>query len=72
MLNSTCIIIDAPTCMYNCTPDLMYSFMVLVFDYFIVLWFQGPLMVHVTKLYPNHDAAVFQALGRVLSGTCKH
>ncbi|XP_064401615.1 116 kDa U5 small nuclear ribonucleoprotein component-like isoform X2 [Halichondria panicea] len=30
---------------------------------------EGPLMVHVTKLYPNHDAAVFQALGRVLSGT---
>ncbi len=35
----------------------------------IVLLFQGPLMVHVTKLYPNYDAAVFQALGRVLSAT---
>ncbi len=51
-------------------------FDVYFFDYdsrvLIVLLFQGPLMVHVTKLYPNHDAAVFQALGRVLSGTCKH
>ncbi len=28
-------------------------------------------MVHVTKLYPNQDAAVFQAFGRVLSGTCE-
>ena len=27
-------------------------------------------MVNVTKLYPTQDAAVFQAFGRVISGTC--
>eukprot|EP00911_Craspedida_sp_UC1_P000165 UC1_evm1s131 len=30
---------------------------------------EGPLMVQVTKLYPNADASAFDALGRVLSGT---
>ena len=28
-------------------------------------------MFHVTKLYPTHDATVFHAFGRVISGTCK-
>ena len=32
---------------------------------------QGPLMVHVTKLYPNQQRTSFYALGRVLSGTIK-
>lgn len=29
-------------------------------------------MVNVTKLYPANDATVFQAFGRVISGTCKY
>ncbi|XP_003391662.2 PREDICTED: 116 kDa U5 small nuclear ribonucleoprotein component-like, partial [Amphimedon queenslandica] len=29
----------------------------------------GPLMVHVTKLYPTQDATQFHAFGRVISGT---
>ena len=29
-------------------------------------------MVNVTKLYPAQDATVFQAFGRVISGTCKY
>ena len=29
----------------------------------------GELVVHVTKLYPSQDASVFDAFGRVLSGT---
>ena len=42
-----------------------YNLFILVH---IVLLFQSPIyVVHVTKLYPNHDAAVFQAFGRVLS-----
>ena len=45
------------------------SFLDYVSRVLIVLLFQGPLMVHVTKLYLNYDAAVFQALGRVLSAT---
>ena len=32
---------------------------------------QGPLMLHVTKLYPNQQRTAFYALGRVLSGTIK-
>ena len=32
---------------------------------------QGPLMLHVTKLYPTPDATQFHAFGRVLSGTCE-
>lgn len=31
----------------------------------------GPLVVHITKLYPTTDASAFRALGRVLSGTLK-
>jgi U5 small nuclear ribonucleoprotein component len=31
----------------------------------------GPLMVHVTKLYPTDDARAFVALGRVVSGTLR-
>jgi 116 kDa U5 small nuclear ribonucleoprotein component len=31
----------------------------------------GPLMVHVTKLYPSEDARSFVALGRVVSGTLR-
>lgn len=31
----------------------------------------GPLMVHITKLYPTQDATQFHAFGRVISGTCK-
>lgn len=31
----------------------------------------GPLMIHVTKLYPSLDRTQFYALGRVLSGTLK-
>lgn len=30
---------------------------------------EGPLMFHVTKLYPTPDATVFHAFGRVMSGT---
>jgi U5 small nuclear ribonucleoprotein component len=30
---------------------------------------EGPLMVHVTKLYPTQDATQFHAFGRVISGT---
>ena len=30
---------------------------------------QGPLMLHITKLYPSPDATIFHAFGRVLSGT---
>ena len=33
---------------------------------------EGPLMIHVTKLYPNQDATVFHAFGRVISGTCTY
>ena len=32
---------------------------------------EGPLMFHVTKLYPTQDATVFHAFGRVMSGTCE-
>ena len=32
---------------------------------------EGPLMFHVTKLYPTPDATVFHAFGRVMSGTCE-
>ena len=32
---------------------------------------QGPLVVHVTKLYSTSDATSFNALGRVMSGTAK-
>lgn len=32
---------------------------------------EGPLVVHVTKLYSSSDAKTFNALGRVLSGTAK-
>jgi U5 small nuclear ribonucleoprotein component len=31
----------------------------------------GPLMINVTKLYPNKDATRFDALGRVFSGRIK-
>ena len=32
---------------------------------------EGPLMVHITKLYPSPDAQDFHAFGRVMSGTAK-
>lgn len=32
---------------------------------------EGPLVVHVTKLYPSEDAQEFHAFGRVLSGTVR-
>lgn len=32
----------------------------------------GPLMVQVTKLFPNADASAFDAFGRVVSGTLHH
>ena len=32
---------------------------------------EGPLMVHVTKLYPTEDASQFHAFGRIISGTCE-
>ncbi len=31
----------------------------------------GPLVIHVTKLYPDSSLAYFNALGRVFSGTVK-
>lgn len=30
---------------------------------------QGPLTLHITKLYPSQDATIFHAFGRVMSGT---
>ncbi|CAI8001672.1 116 kDa U5 small nuclear ribonucleoprotein component, partial [Geodia barretti] len=30
---------------------------------------EGPLMLHVTKLFPNQDLTMFHAFGRVISGT---
>ena len=30
---------------------------------------EGPLMLHVTKLYPTEDASQFHAFGRIISGT---
>ena len=30
---------------------------------------EGPLMLHITKLYPTQDATVFHAFGRVMCGT---
>ena len=36
-----------------------------------VIYLQGPLMFHVTKLFPTQDATVFHAFGRVISGTCE-
>ena len=32
----------------------------------------GELIVHVTKLYPSQDATIFEAFGRVMSGTIEH
>lgn len=32
---------------------------------------EGPLMLHITKLYPTQDATVFHAFGRVMCGTCE-
>ncbi len=32
----------------------------------------GELVVHITKLYPSQDGTVFEAFGRVLSGTFEH
>lgn len=32
---------------------------------------QGPLCIHVTKLYPNEQQSRFYALGRIMSGTVK-
>ena len=32
---------------------------------------EGPLMIHITKLYPSPDAQDFHAFGRVMSGTAK-
>ena len=29
----------------------------------------GELLVHIVKLYPNHDASSFRAFGRIYSGT---
>ena len=31
----------------------------------------GPLMVHITKLYPTQDATKFHAFENVISGTCE-
>lgn len=32
---------------------------------------EGPVVVHVTKLFPTEDGQEFQAFGRVMSGTVK-
>eukprot|EP01113_Clastostelium_recurvatum_P026831 TRINITY_DN3223_c0_g1_i2.p1 TRINITY_DN3223_c0_g1~~TRINITY_DN3223_c0_g1_i2.p1 ORF type:complete len:970 (+),score=181.67 TRINITY_DN3223_c0_g1_i2:91-2910(+) len=32
---------------------------------------KGPLMIHITKLYPKQDCSAFDAFGRVFSGTIK-
>lgn len=32
---------------------------------------EGPVVIHVTKLFPTEDAQEFQAYGRVMSGTVK-
>ena len=32
----------------------------------------GELVVHVTKLFPSQDGTVFEAFGRVMSGTIEH
>ena len=32
---------------------------------------RGPLVMHITKLYPNHDCTRFDAFGRILSGTLR-
>ena len=31
--------------------------------------FQGPLMIHTTKMYPTSDATSFHVFGRIMSGT---
>ncbi|THC93123.1 hypothetical protein EYZ11_007403 [Aspergillus tanneri] len=32
---------------------------------------EGPLVIHITKLFPTPDASSFRALGRILSGTAR-
>ena len=32
---------------------------------------RGPLVMHITKLYPNQDCTRFDAFGRILSGTLR-